>query len=561
MKTNTIVLFILLIILFNPTTGGAQLLSPEALEKSKEYSQADIVHSYANLDFVLKLDINLAYIDQQDLFKAIHRCSKLQQLRIYSSVYRNSDAVLEAFVNNCPDLQVLNTHIKLRHFPKGITKLKYLSSLRSEDSLVQPEEDLLKIAQIKSLKSLSLFAIGFKRLPGEFAQLSNLEELSLGTGLGVGQEISTWQKSELDLPVIYKLTKLKTLSLGFNTIHSIPVGIESLRSLQVLRLVYTKLESLPERFGQLTSLKELDLGGNKLKILPASFGNLVNLQVLDISNNPLAFLPASFGKLRNLRDLTLTGCPDLNWDLESGKLKSLDSLRSLTIRDSKMNHVPGDLFLISHLEEMELSGNPIKSIPEVVGHVKKGLYVYLVNTPLVKDTVEQQRIQKANPETYFMYEYQCFPAGTLITMADGSHRAIEEIQEGDQVMGYSVAEKELKKVYVKNTRKFDQHPHLLLEIGFNEAGAVASLRKGASLKFFSMLLSPYHPVYTNELGWIKASELKPEYTVLSCSTGNPELREIKVRSVEKCAVPSPVVYNLKTGSSNYFANGILVHNK
>jgi len=562
MKTNMLVLFALFFSLLSNKKSSAQLLSPEALEAEKEYTQSEIVHSYSNLDFVIKLDINLGSIDQQDLFKAIPRCNKLQQLRIYSSVYRNSDAVLEEFVKRCPNLQVLNTDIKLRHFPKAITQLKHLIFLRSEDSLVHPEEDLLKIAQIKSLKKLSLFEIGFKNLPPEISQLTNLEELSLETGLGdLGNKIPTWQFPSRDLPIIYKLTNLRSLSLGFNNIRSIPIGIESLKKLKTFYCNYAKLESLPDGFGQLTNLETLSLDGNSLSSLPTSFGNLVKLEKLDLSDNPLAFLPPSFGKLKNLKSLSLAACPKLNWDLEAGKLKKMDSLQTLSLRESKLNHVPEDFFLLSHIMELNLSDNNITSIPEINASHKKDILVYLVNTPLAKDTLEQNRIEKANPGINFWYEYQCFPAGTLITMADGSLKEIEKIKKGELVMGYSLAGKKQIAVSVERTRVFDKQPHRLMEVSFDETPPVASLVGSSAPDVFSMKLSPYHPVFTKERGWIQASEIKPGYTVLYCSSTSAELREIKVKTVDQIKETVPVVYNIKTGSGNYFANGILVHNK
>ncbi len=562
MKTKNIVLFILLFSLFASPQLQAQLLSSDALEKEKEYSQSDILHSYANLDFVIKLDINLAYIDPRDLFKAISRCTKVQELRIYSSTYRNSDAVLEEFVKHCPDLQVLNTHIKLRHLPKEITQLKHLISLRSEDSLVQPQEDLLKIAQIKSLKSLNLFAIGFKQFPVQMSQLINLEELNLGTGLGdFGHEVPTWQFAARDLPVIYKLTNLKMLSLGFNDIRSIPRGIESLRKLKAFYCNYSKLESLPEEFGQLTNLEILSLSGNKLSGLPASIGDLTKLQKLDLSDNPLIFLPPSFAKLKNLKELTLSECPRLNLDLEAVKLKRLDSLQTLSLRESKMNHVPEDLFLLPHITELDLSGNNISAIPEIGPHSKKELIVYLVNTPLAKDSVEQNRIRKAYSDISFWYEYQCFPAGTFIALAGGTQKEIEKIKEGDRVMGYSTEERRTLFVTVEKARVFDEHPNRLIEIGFDETQPVASLKGWAEAIVFSIKLSPFHPVYSKEKGWIRASQLAPGYTVLYCPAGANEVREIKVKTVDQVRESVPVVYNIKTSSGNYFANGVLVHNK
>jgi hypothetical protein len=76
-----------------------------------------------------------------------------------------------------------------------------------------------------------------------------------------------------------------------------------------------------------------------------------------------------------------------------------------------------------------------------------------------------------------------------------------------------------------------------------------------------LLVTPNHPVWTEELGYVPASELVvgAHLVALDSATGSPRV-DVLV-AIVRAASTTDVVYNLKTSRSSYVAAGILVHNK
>ena len=82
-----------------------------------------------------------------------------------------------------------------------------------------------------------------------------------------------------------KLTNLKELYLGSNSITNIPPEICQLSKLEKLYLNANRLETLPKEIGKLTNLQELCLTMNKIKTLPKELECLINLKKLFLSDD------------------------------------------------------------------------------------------------------------------------------------------------------------------------------------------------------------------------------------------------------------------------------------
>lgn len=125
----------------------------------------------------------------------------------------------------------------------------------------------------------------------------------------------------------------------------------------------SKLTELPESLGQLTQLQALDLSNNQLTTLPDSLGQLTKLQSLNLSHNPLSSLPGFIGRLQRLEVLDL-GC---NTRRQEGiSLDSDDSPSSYAIYDEvreRIGSLPEELFDLSNLRRLDLSGNTLTAIP------------------------------------------------------------------------------------------------------------------------------------------------------------------------------------------------------
>ncbi|MBL8012234.1 MAG: hypothetical protein JNN05_00155, partial [Candidatus Omnitrophica bacterium] len=132
----------------------------------------------------------------------------------------------------------------------------------------------------------------------------------------------------------------------------------------------------------------------------------------------------------------------------------------------------------------------------------------------------------------------CFLAGTKISMADGTTKSIEDVKIGDAVVSYD--EKKMAKVTAKVTEMFDGESakeYLLIN---------GHLKVTANHKFYS------------KGDWVEIGKLKEGDILL-----DENLKEIAINKIEKVESQNSIqVYNLEVeGEHNYYADGILVHNK
>ena len=135
----------------------------------------------------------------------------------------------------------------------------------------------------------------------------------------------------------------------------------------------------------------------------------------------------------------------------------------------------------------------------------------------------------------------CFPAGTNISTTKDSVKNIEDFKSGDSILTYDTYDNKHEEGILGKINKTSVSS--LIEITFNDGNIIQTTEE--------------HPFYVKDKGLIDASELKP---LDVCKTINEGLSTIstidKIKGHYK-------VYNLLDvdPNSNYYANGILVHNK
>jgi len=164
-----------------------------------------------------------------------------------------------------------------------------------------------------------------------------------------------------------------------------------------------------------------------------------------------------------------------------------------------------------------------------------------------------------NFDTFFVnnilvHNKGCFPAGTLITMADGSKKKVEEIQVGDSVLSYDETNHcQVSGLTEKTLTHLTEH---ICTITFEN--------------FEPLMTTKEHPLHTED-GWksIDPSQSKIAGYALDCGklevgdlvlTVENTLAKVLTISTEPSAI---VTFNLNTVSPhhNFYAGGILVHNK
>ncbi len=130
------------------------------------------------------------------------------------------------------------------------------------------------------------------------------------------------------------------------------------------------------------------------------------------------------------------------------------------------------------------------------------------------------------------FGHQCFGAGTMITMADGSKKPIEQIEVGDRVLSYDENEKELVSGEVTKTFVHPKTDHLVVVNG-------------------SLVTTANHPFWSQGK-WVAAEEL---------AVGSPLFDGASVNAIEM-RDGTATTYNFTVAEyHDYFAGGYLVHNK
>ncbi len=139
----------------------------------------------------------------------------------------------------------------------------------------------------------------------------------------------------------------------------------------------------------------------------------------------------------------------------------------------------------------------------------------------------------------------CFVAGTSITMADGTQRPIETITVGETVLTYDPVSGQIRTGEVTETFIHFDKNNLMLINGTLEA-------------------TVNHRFYVDGR-WIPADQLKIGDQVLVWQGGsNIAEQTLQPTSIHSLTLmpDRKTVYNIEvSGDHNYFANGILAHNK
>lgn len=153
----------------------------------------------------------------------------------------------------------------------------------------------------------------------------------------------------------------------------------------------------------------------------------------------------------------------------------------------------------------------------------------------------------------------CFIAGTKILMADGSEKKIEDIKTGERILTYNIESKSPEIGEVENTVS-PIHKHMI-DISF-----IKGIKNTNTLD---------HPYYIKGKGWasydpkltfrnyelkVKKMEVGDVAFLYDRQSGN--LVEVEIENIDQKEI-NVVTYNLDRVSKNhnFFANGILVHNK
>ncbi len=151
----------------------------------------------------------------------------------------------------------------------------------------------------------------------------------------------------------------------------------------------------------------------------------------------------------------------------------------------------------------------------------------------------------------------CFVKGTKIKMSDNSDKNIEDVKLGDFV-----------KTYNEKTKKIENNKVVRIDSPFHE-----NLIKVSFDNNVFNVNTQDHPYFVLDKGWCSfapsLTRLRYKMEVNKLEVGdiclfisNNEIQEVKIMSIQ-ITNRAEKTYNLSgiEGNHNFFANGILVHNK
>lgn len=202
--------------------------------------------------------------------------------------------------------------------------------------------------------------------------------------------------------VLFVISLFKNLNIGGNSIPLVKEGNrlcnregeyydfqKALREPEkVCSLKLVNLSELPSEINKLKNLRELHINAtNHIDALPPEIGDLHNLTVLDLMfNENLNEVPIEIYRLNNLEQLLLT----------SNKLKYLpegiSTLKKLTVLRLDNNHLkclPSDIVELYNLEDLRLGGNNLEMLPPGIEKLKTLKVLSVYHNPLVLDQTPQ----------------------------------------------------------------------------------------------------------------------------------------------------------------------------
>lgn len=179
------------------------------------------------------------------------------------------------------------------------------------------------------------------------------------------------------------------------------IRIAAKSSVTKLDLSQLSLKSIPPDLWQLTNLTTLDISGggwlnknnNKLTKLPAEIGQLVNLTKLNISdsilsNQPIS-MPSELWNLTHLTELDMSGNSFFN--VPAG-LWQLTNLTKLGLSYSQLTKLPNEISQLTKLTELDIAGNELNNLPASIGQLRNLVKLNVGSNSLTSLPVEIEQL-------------------------------------------------------------------------------------------------------------------------------------------------------------------------
>ncbi len=167
---------------------------------------------------------------------------------------------------------------------------------------------------------------------------------------------------------VLNIKSLTDLVMAGNPISVITTDIYRLKRLKHISLNSTNVTDIKVDLSKMDSLEDFDLSSNGISTLPEQIKNLPRLKWLSIHDNKFTDLSFIDSRLQNLETLYLYTNKIKKISLE---VKYLSKLKELLIFDNQIDSITNNISSFVNLEKLEIWNNPIRYISPEIEKLKK----------------------------------------------------------------------------------------------------------------------------------------------------------------------------------------------
>ncbi|KAI4880886.1 hypothetical protein NFI96_008408 [Prochilodus magdalenae] len=325
--------------------------------------------------------------------------SQLCSLGLSFNNFPNIPAVVErlgamdklAMAGNRVEALELSSLLRMNHIKSIDLRLNGLHCVKNET--LEPIKQLTQL-DLRDNRLTSLDLSAACNLETLYCQRNRLEALTIS---GFALRTLHANSNRLTTVNVYPVpNQLTHMDLSWNLLEYLPDWVCDSRKIEVLDISHNLLLELPARLLSGLSLRKLLAGSNALQRLPDLLDH-IPLEALDLQHNKLGELPESFFyKALNLKYLNVSANALETIPPSSQSEESLSTLQELYLTENNLNENCAAL-LVGHqnlrvlhmaynqllsfpasklskfelLEELNLSGNKLKTIPSTVSSCKR----------------------------------------------------------------------------------------------------------------------------------------------------------------------------------------------
>lgn len=310
-------------------------------------------------------------------------------------------------------------------------------------------------------------------------------------------------------------------------------GTKNLEYLQKISIFSPNLYKIPDFLYQCKNLKEFNCGTSFINWANEKTDSLINLEIFSAGIN----LNSADILIKQLSQLPKLSILDIGGFNEWHKLKNLyllQNIKQLSLNPIVNNDnlftiklkIPKDIFKLENLVDFKNSYG--------------GKYFY---------KSYKKMLHKLPNCFYSPFGTGCLEKGTKISLSNGNSTNIEDIKVGDILISYNVGKNSIDTTTVTKTFIHKENIFDCINIFLQINDSIIKIGATSNHPFFKS---------SNEI--INAGSIKVNDKLMYVDKSNIIIFPM-VKKVEKLKGKYTIVYNIETTKHNYFANGILVHNK